>query len=104
MMKVGIKKGIVSLILVFSVVLGNSVVSLASAEQEHVHEFGSIPHVERVLGEEVVNHLYYTGNDGRTYDYQNVIQNCLWYYDCYCGYRGNYYQEGRKIYRDVLVS
>lgn len=106
MISTGVKKGIVSLVLVLSLVLGNSVVSLAamSAGQAHVHELSSTPRVERVISEEIINHFYYTGDDGRTYDYQTVIQNCLWYYECYCGYRGNYFTEGRKINRDVLAQ
>lgn len=105
MMRKALKKVMFSLILVFSLVIVNSGMSLAaSAVQEHVHQLGSIPSVERVISEEIIHHFYYTGTDGRTYDYQTVIQNCLWYYSCYCGYRGNYYTEGRRIYRDVLVS
>lgn len=102
MKRTGVKKGIVSLVLVFSLLLGNCMVSLA-AGQEHVHELSSTSKVERVIWEEAADHFYYTGNGGRTYDYQTVRQWCLWYYDCYCGYRGNYYEGGRTIYRDVLV-
>lgn len=69
----------------------------------HVHEFGSTPAVERVIWEEVTNHFIYTGQDGKKYDYQTVTQYCLWYYSCYCGYRGNYYNQGRVIHRDVPV-
>ena len=104
-MRTGIKKGVVGLVLVFSLILGNSVASLAavSAGQDHDHEFGSFSSVERVIWEEIADHFYYTGSNGRTYDYQTVRQWCLWYYECYCGERGNYYEGGRTIHRDVLV-
>ena len=87
--------------LLLILVMGN--VMTTNAASTHTHEMGSYAQVERVLWEEVLYHYYYTGENGRTYDYQTVSQYCLWYYTCYCGYRGNYFERGRIIYRDVIV-
>lgn len=54
MMRRGIKKVILSLILVVNLVFGYYTVSLAaSAGQEHVHELSSISKVESVIWEEI---------------------------------------------------
>lgn len=104
-MRIGGKKGIVSLVLVFSLVLVNPVVSLAaaSAEEEHVHELSSIPLLECVLWEEIVKSFYYTDIYGKTYLHEEVSQYCRFYHGCYCGYRTNYFNEGRRIERDIPV-
>ena len=103
MRKICVMKFSLCVVLTMVMLFGATFNVLAASSTTHEHSYGSTERVERVLYTVDVVPLFRYEKDGRTYEVRRVSEWCLFYKECYCGYRGCYREGGRSRDIDVLL-
>lgn len=103
MKKYSILRFVMSVTLIIVMMFGGTFSAMAATGDTHEHSYRSTEMVERVIRTESVVTLFTYEKDGRTYEVRRVTEWCLFYRECYCGFRGCYREGGRTRDIDVLL-